>query len=137
MNQSQVTVVITTKNRKEDLRKSILSALEQTACPRVLVMDDGSTDGTSELVKQEFPGVQVERSEISVGLIVQRNRAARLAETPILVSIDDDAVFSTCQVVADTLREFDHPRVGAVAIPVVDVNRSPRERNRTPEAADN
>ena len=46
----QATVVITTKNRREDLLKAVASAWSQTARPEVLVIDDGSTDGTSEAV---------------------------------------------------------------------------------------
>ena len=133
MNPLPATVVITTKNRKEDLVKSIDSALGQTIHPKVLVLDDGSTDGTFGLVKQEFPQIQIDRSENSLGLIVQRNRAARMIETPILVSIDDDAIFSTPNVLEATLREFDHPRVGAVAIPFIDVNRSPSVHQRAPQ----
>ena len=128
------TVVITTKNRKDDLVKSIASVLNQTSNPKVLVIDDGSTDGTSELVRRLFPQVLIDRSENSLGLIVQRNRAARMVDTPILFSIDDDAVFSTPDVLSATLREFDHPRVGAVAIPFVDVNRSPSVHQRAPQA---
>lgn len=129
----QATVVITTKNRKEDLIKSLVSAFNQTVPLKVLVIDDGSTDGTYELVRREFPQVQIHRSDTSLGLIVQRNRAARLVETPILISIDDDAVFSTPTVIEATLREFNHPCVGAVAIPVVDVNRSPAIHQKAPE----
>lgn len=125
MSRSQATVVITTKNRVADLCKSIASALNQTARPNVLVIDDGSTDGTADFVRQKFPTVQISRSEMSCGLIVQRNRAAQMVETPIIFSIDDDAEFSSPNVVEASLREFDHPRVGAVAIPFVDINRSP------------
>src|SRR5271170_7046039 len=92
---ADATVIITTKNRKDDLRKAVASALTQDARPRVLVIDDGSTDGTSEMIRGEFPTVQLERAEQSRGLIVQRNRGAALAQTPLIVSIDDDAVFST------------------------------------------
>jgi glycosyltransferase involved in cell wall biosynthesis len=137
MNTLPATVIITTRNRKEDLVKSIASALSQTAHPKVLVMDDGSTDGTFDLVLREFPQVKIHRVETSLGLIVQRNRAARLAETPILISIDDDAVFSTPAVVEATVRDFNDSRVGAVGIPVVDVNRSPDVRNLAPSAAGN
>lgn len=134
MNPIHATVVITTKNRKEDLCRSIASALSQTVSPKVLVVDDGSTDGTYELVRRKFSQVQIHRSETSLGLIVQRNRAARMVETPILVSIDDDAVFSTHTVMEATLHEFNHPRVKAVAIPFVDINRSPIVRQKAPSA---
>ncbi|HEX4265926.1 MAG TPA: glycosyltransferase family 2 protein [Verrucomicrobiae bacterium] len=128
------TVVITTKNRRKDLLKAVASALNQTAQPEVLVIDDGSSDDTSAAVAREFPSVRLHRSEQSFGLIVQRNRGARMAGNPILFSIDDDAVFSTPRVVEQTLREFEHPRVGAVAIPFIDVNTSSEVRQKAPRA---
>jgi glycosyltransferase involved in cell wall biosynthesis len=130
----RATIVITSKNRREDLMKAISSALAQTADAEVLVIDDGSTDGTAEMVAREFPEVRLHRSEISAGLIVQRNLGARLATTPFVFSIDDDAVFSSSSVIEQTLREFDDPRVGAVAIPFVDVNRSPVVKQRASRA---
>jgi glycosyltransferase involved in cell wall biosynthesis len=120
---AECTVIITTNNRKDDLRKAVASAQAQDAGPHVLVIDDGSTDGTSEMIRSEFPGVRLERSEQSLGLIVQRNRAAALASTPFVVSIDDDAVFSTSRIVSQTIAEFDDPRIGAVAIPFIDVKQ--------------
>jgi glycosyltransferase involved in cell wall biosynthesis len=116
------TVLITSKNRRDDLRKAIASAIAQQGCAvEVLVIDDGSEDGTSEMVRHEFPGVRLERSEQSVGLIVQRNRGARLASANVVISIDDDAAFSTPSIVAQTLRDFDHPLIAAVAIPFVNI----------------
>jgi len=126
------TVIITTKNRRYELRKAIVSALEQSACPRVLVIDDGSTDGTSRMIEKEFPTVTLGRSEKSRGYIAQRNWAAELATTPFLFSLDDDAVFSARDIVETTLQQFDHPRVGAVAIPFVDVHRSRSIQQRAP-----
>jgi glycosyltransferase involved in cell wall biosynthesis len=127
-------VVITTKNRLQGLREAITSALAQTAEPEILVIDDGSTDGTAQAVSREFPSVTVHRSEQSLGYIAQRNRAATMCKSPIMFSIDDDAVFSTSRVVEQTLSEFDHFRVGGVAIPFKDVNRSPAVYQKAPTA---
>src|SRR5439155_24108910 len=51
---------------------------------------------------------------------------------PIVVSIDDDAAFSSSRTLERTLQEFDHPRIGAVAIPYVDVLQSDAVQHRAP-----
>lgn len=118
-----VTVVITTRNRSTDLARSLASTLTQDVPMEVLVIDDGSTDGTAEMVREKFPSVRLERSEASQGYIVQRNRAAHLATGKILVSIDDDAVFTSPHTVGQTVREFSDARIGAVAIPFRNADR--------------
>lgn len=119
-----VTVVIATKNRRDELRQAMRSALDQSAPVEVLVIDDGSTDGTAEMVHAEFPAVRLHRSEESSGYIAQRNRGARLASGDIIFSIDDDAIFASPHTVAQTLRAFNDPRVGAVAIPYIEPRKS-------------
>jgi GT2 family glycosyltransferase len=130
-------IIITTRNRRQHLRGAVASSLEQTAGVEVLVMDDASTDGTAEMVEREFPEARLLRSERPLGYIEQRNRAADLATAPILVSIDDDAELVSPQTVEQTLEDFDHPRIGAVAIPHVDrvpggdvLRQSPPDRAR-------
>jgi len=120
-------------NKWDDLREALAGAVAQTADVEVLVIDDGSTDGTSEMVRDEFPQVVLHRSEESHGLIVQRTRAASLASAPVIVSIDDDARLPSARTVEQALADFDHPRVGAVAMPYVDVRRSPEPRQVAPD----
>jgi glycosyltransferase involved in cell wall biosynthesis len=127
------TVVITTKNRKDDLRNALASALTQDVPIEILVVDDGSTDGTADMVRAEFPAVRLHREEQSGGYIVRRNQAARMATAPLVVSIDDDAAFPSARTVGQTAAEFDNPRIGAVAIPFIDVKKGPDVRNRAPD----
>jgi glycosyltransferase involved in cell wall biosynthesis len=127
-------VVLTTKNRRHELRAALTSVARQTVRVETVVIDDGSDDGTAEMVRAEFPTVRLYPRPESVGLIVRRNELAELARAPIVVSLDDDAVFSTPAVVEQTLRDFDHPRIGAVAIPLVNVRQSGAVLQRAPDA---
>src|SRR5262249_42652174 len=63
-------VVISTRNRCDDLRKALASCIRQTIVPEILVMDDGSTDGTAEMVRAEYPAVMLHQSAASRGYIV-------------------------------------------------------------------
>jgi glycosyltransferase involved in cell wall biosynthesis len=120
----KASIIIVTKNRKDQLRLAIASAIAQTEPVEILVVDDGSTDGTGDMVRSEFPQVRLDRSRTSLGYIVQRNRAAALCVGEIIFSIDDDAEFSTPGIVAQTLGGFSHPRVGAIAIPYIEPHKS-------------
>jgi glycosyltransferase involved in cell wall biosynthesis len=237
-------VVITTKNRREELVKAIESAMGQRGLMEVIVIDDGSTDGTeaavSEMLKEDLttestentierrgrcemeqpkvgpkggeagaseskgeaglttddtdghgysaglrltgqagasepdslaskltnstvseslirsadgpaslpatrhsppvttgsPVLRLIRHEVSAGYIVRRNEGARLAKGDVIFSLDDDAVFSSPFVVEQTLRDFSHPRIGAVAIPYIEPHKANKEMQRAPTRED-
>jgi len=128
-------LVIITRNRKEELRRALRSASSQTMLAEVLVIDDGSTDSTSNMVRSEFPHVRLERSESCQGCISQRNRAAPLAQGEIIFSIDDDAEFSNPRVIEQTLQDFSDRRIGAVAIPYLEPRKDNRIRQSSPDAS--
>lgn len=127
------TIVVTTRNRKDELGRTLESCLSQRGNIEVLVIDDASDDGTSAYVRERFPRIRLERNEVSRGLIAARNQAAGLARGRIIFSIDDDAVFTSEDTVERVLREFDHPRVGAVAMPHIHVTDSPDVGTRAPD----
>jgi GT2 family glycosyltransferase len=127
-------VVIVTKDRRDHLRRAIISALGQTEPVEVLVLDDGSTDGTSDMVKLEFSQVRLDRTRTSLGYVAQRNRAAALCSGDVIFSIDDDAEFSTSRVVEQVLAGFNHPRVAAVAIPYIEPQKSRQKFQQAPNA---
>lgn len=134
MTQPQTTVLIATRNRRDELRRAITSCLQQTIPLEILIIDDGSTDGTSEMVRSEFPSVRLDSQKDARGLIVQRNRGARLASCPIVFVIDDDAFFPSPLTVEQTLADFDNPRVGVVAVPYVDVHKGPAVHQKAPSS---
>jgi GT2 family glycosyltransferase len=126
------TVLISTRNRRDDLHQALASAFAQSVPLEVLVIDDGSTDGTAQMVGADFPGARVVHHRESRGYIVRRNEGVRAASTNIVISMDDDAVFSHADTVRRTVDEFSDDRIGAVAMPYIDVSRGPEVRQRAP-----
>jgi len=129
------TIVISTKNRRDELRAALASCLTQSVPVEVLVFDDGSTDGTSDMVRAEFPSFTLHRFETSAGYIPRRNQGASLGKAPIFISIDDDATFPSPRTVEQTLADFSDPRIGAVAIPYIDTLFSQAVKQRSPDPA--
>jgi glycosyltransferase involved in cell wall biosynthesis len=116
--------LITTKNRKDELRTAIQSTLAQSIRGQILVLDDGSTDGTSEMVRAEFPSVTLHREETSLGIIRARNKGVELAQTEIVVTIDDDCTFSAPDILSQTLHDLSQPQVAIVTMPIINVKQS-------------
>ena len=129
------TVVVVTHNRKDLLKRALQSALEQTAAPEVVVIDDASADGTAEMLRRDFPQVRLFQAAGPRGYVEHRTVGARLARGRVIVSIDDDAFFMSPTTVEQVLDEFDHPRIGAVAIPYVEDHEAPRVRQQPPAPA--
>jgi len=85
-----VSVIIPTFNRKDLLLQAIESAFNQTYKPyEVIVSDDGSSDGSEELIKKHFPETVYIYHE-NCGRCCARNIAIRKAKYPLLAFLDDD-----------------------------------------------
>ncbi len=55
----KISVIIVTRNRKEDVRKSLTEYLKQTYPNKeIIVVDNQSTDGTREMMEKEFPDIK-------------------------------------------------------------------------------
>jgi glycosyltransferase involved in cell wall biosynthesis len=82
------------------------------------------------------PQLRLIRHKVSAGYIVRRNEGARVAKGDVVFSLDDDAVFSSPFVLEQTLRDFSHPRIGAVAIPYIEPHKANKEMQRAPTRED-
>ena len=74
-----ISVVIPSYNRLNTLPLAIDSVLAQTlSADEIIVIDDGSTDGTSEFVKQHYPSIKLVTQK-NAGVSHARNQGIRVA----------------------------------------------------------
>jgi glycosyltransferase involved in cell wall biosynthesis len=88
-----VSVIIPTYNRKDLLRETLNSLAQQTYPSdrfEVVVVDDGSTDGTKEIAAEAFPFTLRYLWQSNQGDAAARNFGARRSQADILVFLDDD-----------------------------------------------
>jgi glycosyltransferase involved in cell wall biosynthesis len=90
--QAGVSVVVPTRNRAAKLRRCLeaLTGQESSVPVQVLVVDDGSTDATPEVLAG-FPGVEAIRRPPG-GRSAARNPAVERAAAPLILFLDDDVV---------------------------------------------
>ena len=87
---ADISVIIPTYNRKDSLLESVRSVDGQTApVGEVIVVDDGSTDGTSNLIRDAFPHVRLLTQE-NHGVSSARNRGLRHAQGSWSAFLDSD-----------------------------------------------
>jgi len=90
MNDSGISVIIPAYNAERYLAEAIDSVLRQTLPPKqVIVVDDGSTDGTAEVAKRYGAAITFVMQKQS-GVAPARNHGLRLADQPLIAFLDAD-----------------------------------------------
>ena len=86
-----VSAIIPTYNRRELVLRAIRSALAQTrAVEEIIVVDDGSTDGTGEALAAEFGDRIVYVRQANAGVSAARNRGMAMARGRFFALLDSD-----------------------------------------------
>jgi glycosyltransferase involved in cell wall biosynthesis len=108
---TRFSVLIPTHNREEYLRQAIDSVLAQTfSAYEIFVIDDGSTDGTPELLRSYGNRIRALRQQ-NQGPEAARNRAAAQASGEYLAFLDSDDLLMPCalEVYDRIIRTLDDP----------------------------
>ncbi len=104
----RITIVIATRNRFDELARAIRSCFAQTGVPfEVLVIDDASDDDTAAAVARDFPQARLLSFPTRAGLIVRRNNGFREARGEFVLSLDDDAYFTSPDTLVQVCQLFD------------------------------
>lgn len=119
----ETSVIIPTWNRRELIARAIDSVLAQTrAVEEIIVVDDGSSDGTRELLADRYGKRIVYAYQDNAGVSAARNRGLALARGRYLALLDSDDEWLP----EKTQRQVDfleaHPGIGMVLCNVLRVN---------------
>lgn len=113
MTDGRATVVIITQNRRAELLETLERMTTLPDHAPVVVVDNGSTDGTADAVAEHFGQIKLVRSARNLGAL-GRNLAVRGIDTPYVAFCDDDTRWRPGALTraADLLDA--HPRLASV-----------------------
>ena len=123
MKMPPVSVVILTHNRKDLLRQSVSSCLRLNWPElEVIVVDNVSTDGTQEMIRDEFgPKVRVIRRTVD-SPTAGRNEAFRSAKGDFILSLDNDMIVLDPESIHKAAALFHQfPKVGLLTLRIAGV----------------
>lgn len=103
-----ITVLIATKDRVEEIQRAIQSSLNQTIKANIVVLDDASRIDIREELEIKFKDQPIKwiRSDKPSGVAGARNKLVEGSEGSLMVFLDDDAYFTKEDSLEKILNKF-------------------------------
>jgi GT2 family glycosyltransferase len=114
LTQPVITAVIATRNRGPELQRTLGALAGLPERPPVVVVDNGSRDGTADMVRRDFPGTELIRLRRNRGAWA-RNVGVRRARTRFVALTDDDSWWAPGSLARAAAVLDASPRVGLLA----------------------
>ncbi|CAN5639995.1 glycosyltransferase family 2 protein [soil metagenome] len=111
---ADVTVIVVTWQGRDLLPACLDSLAAQTMSARVLVIDNASTDGTTDLLCERYPWAQVHRLDSNTGFAGGVHAALPLIRTPLVALLNNDARADPDWLAASGRALSEHPDAVAV-----------------------
>jgi len=121
-----VSVIVVAWNVKNLVRDCLKSVYEQTSgiTFEVIYVDNGSKDGTVEMVAREFPRVRIIINDENKGFIVANNQAIEVAKGRYVLLLNSDTIVLD-NAIAKTVQFADsHPDAGVVGCKVLNPDKT-------------
>ncbi len=115
---SPVGVAIATRDRREQLLATLAQLRALPERPPILVVDNASTDGTADAVRERHPDVGLLALAENRGAAA-RNAAVRRLATPYVAFADDDSWWEPGALTRAADAMAAHPRLGVLAARVL------------------
>lgn len=107
MESTKVSVAIVTFNRKIELSRALKSVFRQYYQKKeVIVVDNASTDNTTDMIKKDFPQVKLLKLDSNKGCPEGRNVAIRHCQGDLIFFLDDDAWYKDPEFIGKVINKF-------------------------------
>ena len=115
-----VSVVIPNFNGQDLLKKNLPSVIKayknkRNSIKEIIVVDDGSKDGSVKFIKDNFPEVKIVKHTKNRGFPAAVNTGSRTAKSTLVCLMNTDVVPSS-DFLESTLSHFEHKNVFAVSL---------------------
>lgn len=89
-----VSIIIVNYNTKELLHNCLESIFQQTKdiCFEVIVSDNGSTDGSDNMIETNFPQVKLIKNNVNLGFGAANNRGLKVATGKYIFYLNSDTI---------------------------------------------
>jgi len=116
-----LSIVIVNWNAGDFLQNCLHSIYEQTTgiAFEVLMVDNGSTDGSPEMVENCFPRVQLIRNRQNVGFAKANNQAIRASKGKYVLLLNPDTIVLDGALVQMVMFLDRHPDIGALGCKIL------------------
>jgi len=111
---NDLSVIVITHNRLEKLKRCLDSIKKALPSADLIVVDNGSTDGTREYLRS-LPGIENIRLESNAGVAKARNAGVGKAQGKYIMFLDDDAWIAELDMKAILDFFAQHPDTGMIA----------------------
>lgn len=117
----RVSIVIVSYNTRDLLRDCLasLDKIKNEIPFEIIVSDNGSTDGSVDLIKKEFSGVTLIENKKNLGFAAGNNKAKGLCRGEYVLFLNSDTVVSPHSIKESALYLDRHSKVGALTCKVI------------------
>ena len=120
----QVSIIIVNYNTKQILCNCLNSIYSHTKdiTFEVIVSDNGSTDGSINLIKSQFPQVILIENNANLGFGAANNRALDIAKGKYIFYLNSDTVLlnNACKIFYNYFEQYQNENIGAIGANLLD-----------------
>lgn len=121
-----VSIIIVNWNTRDILRDCLKSVYEQTKSVsfEVIVVDNASTDGSVEMVKNDFPQVSLVENSENKGFAAANNQGMAIAKGRYVLLLNSDTVVLDNAIAKTVLFADDYPEAAVVGCRVLNPDKT-------------